>query len=133
MAAFLSRAWVTALDAAARAADDLTTDRPFVVETLVLGPDGESGYQVHFGPEGASVTGSGDGVADVVLVTDPDTAWALHEGTLRAQDAFADGALKLRGRPELLTARTDLLATLEQALAPVRAQTTPRTAAPDAR
>ena len=67
------------------------------------GADGDVGYQVQFGADGASVTGPGAGApADVVLVTDPATAWALHQGTLRAQDAFARGALKLRGRPELL-------------------------------
>ena len=133
MAEFLSTAWVTTLDAAARDADDLATESSFVVETLVPGPDGDAGYQVRFGPDGASVTGlvRGPGVAtaDVVLVTDPDTAWALHRGTVRAQDAFARGALKVRGRPELLAGRAELFAALERALAPVRATTTP----PDAR
>ena len=57
MAEFLSAAWVTALDTAARDADDLRTESPFVVETLVLGPGGDAGYQVRFGPDGASVTG----------------------------------------------------------------------------
>ena len=47
---------------------------------------------MRFGTEGAAVTGSGhagDADGDVALVTDPTTAWALHEGSLRAQDAFA--------------------------------------------
>ena len=129
MAEFLSAAWVTALDTAARDADDLRTESAFVVETLVLGPGGDAGYQVRFGPDGASVTGlvtaPGDAPPDVVLVTDPDTAWALHQGTVRAQDAFARGALKVRGRPELLAGRAELFAALERALAPVRALTTP--------
>ena len=125
MAEFLSAAWVTALDTAARDADDLGTESPFVVETLVLGPGGDAGYQVRFGPDGASVTAPGDATPDVVLVTDPDTAWALHQGTVRAQDAFARGALKVRGRPELLAGRAELFAALERALAPVRAVTTP--------
>ena len=127
---FLSDAWIARLDAAARAADELDADPPFSVETLVHAPDGDTGYRVHFGVEGATVTGlvtdSGVGEADVVLRTDPDTAWALHQGTMRAQDAFARGALKLRGRPELLARNTELLAALERALAPVRAETTPR-------
>ncbi len=125
MAEFLSTAWVTALDTAARDADDLVTESPFVVETLVLGPGGDAGYQVRFGPDGASVTPPGDAPPDVVLVTDLDTAWALHQGTVRAQDAFARGALKVRGRPELLAGRAELFAALERALAPVRAVTTP--------
>ncbi len=133
MVEFLSDAWIARLDAAARAADDLGTDPPLVVETLVHRADGDTGYQVSFAPDGARVTGlvAGPGatLADVVLVTDVATVWALHEGALRAQDAFARGGLKVRGRPELLTAHAELLVALERALAPVRVGTT----APDAR
>ena len=133
---FLSDAWIARLDAAARAADGLIADPPFSVETLVHGPDGDTGYRVQFGADGATVTGlpSGGGPgprageADVVLATDPATAWALQQGTVRAQDAFARGALKLRGRPELLAGNTELLAALERAFAPVRADTTPPSA-----
>jgi hypothetical protein len=83
---------------------------------------------VRVGPDGASVSGDVAAHPDVALVTDRATAWALHEGRLRAQDAFARGALKVRGRPEVLAARRDLFARLERAFAPVRAGTT---AAPD--
>jgi putative sterol carrier protein len=126
MAEFLSDAWVAELDAAARSADDLAVERVLVVEQVVRRTDGrDAAYQVHFGPDGASVTAAGTGRADVVLVTDVDTAWALHQGGLRAQDAFARGALKVRGRPEVLTGRAELLAAFERAVAPVRAGTTP--------
>ena len=126
MAEFLSDAWVAELDAAARAADDLGVDPALVVEQVVRRGDGtDTGYQVQFGPDGASVTGVGARPADVVLVTDVDTAWALHQGLLRAQDAFARGALKVRGRPEVLTGRGELLAAFERAVATVRAGTTP--------
>jgi hypothetical protein len=124
VAEFLSGAWVAELDAAARAADGLACEAPFVIETVVHAPTGEAGYQVHLGPAGASVTRAGQAAADVVLVTDRATAWALHQGTARAQDAFARGALKVRGRPELLAGRADVFAALERALAPVRAGTT---------
>jgi hypothetical protein len=120
---FLSDAWIARLDAAARAADGLTADPPFSVATLVRGADSERGHEVRFTAEGASVTAAGPD-ADVVLVTDRATAWALHRGALRAQDAFARGVLKVRGRPELLAAHGDLLVALERALAPVRADTT---------
>ena len=55
---------------------------------------------------------------------DCETAWALHTGRLRAQDALARGLLKVQGRPELLAKRADLLARLDAAFAPVRAGTT---------
>ena len=127
MVEFLSDAWIARLDAAVRAADDLAVDPPFTVATVVDTPDGDRGYRVQFGTEGAAVTGSGhEGHdADVSLVTDPTTAWALHAGSLRAQDAFARGLLKVRGRPELLAAHGEVLAALERALAPVRSDTTP--------
>jgi hypothetical protein len=95
------------------------------VRTLVRSPAGDLGYCLRFGPDGAAVTAAGRDDADVVLVTDPVTAWALHEGTVRAQEAIARGALKVRGRPELLAAHGEVLAALERALAPVRAVTTP--------
>jgi hypothetical protein len=125
MAEFLSAAWIAELDAAARRADDLAIDTPLVVEQVV--DDGTGApvrYQVRIGPVGASVSEDARPPADVVLVTDRATAWAIHAGTLRAQDAFARGALKVRGRPELLAGRADLFARLDRAFAPVRAGTT---------
>jgi hypothetical protein len=129
MPEFLSAAWLAALDEAVRAAPELRTDEPVVVEQVVRDDDGvEVRWRVRFGPSGATVdTGfdtTADDDADVVLVADRATAWALHEGALRAQDAFARGALKVRGRPEVLTGRAELFAALARALAPVRAGTT---------
>ncbi len=128
MVEFLSDAWIARLDAAARAADGLAADPPFTLATVVHHAGVDRGYRVCFRSDGASVAGaSGEDLADgdVVLVTDPRTAWALHEGALRAQDAFARGTLKVRGRPELLATHAELLAELARALAPVRADTTP--------
>jgi hypothetical protein len=131
---FLSDAWIAGLDRAARAAPELAVDAPFSVATLVQGAAGDCGYTVRFAAEGATVTAvtaatsSGrdtDPAADVVLVTDPATAWALHEGSLRAQDAFARGLLKVRGRAELLAAHEASLVALARALAPLRDDTTP--------
>lgn len=133
MVEFLSAAWIERLDAAARAADGLAADPGFVVETLVHTPGGDAGYQVRFGPDGASVSRADGAAADVVLVTDAATAWALQQGSVRSQDAFAQGALKVRGRPELLTEHADVLAALAQATAPLREETTPPVDAPGAR
>jgi putative sterol carrier protein len=123
VAEFLSDDWLASLDAAARAAPDLVADPSLVVEVLVHTEDGDRGYQVRFEPDGASVRAAG-APAHVVLVADRDTAWAFHEGTLRAQDAFARGALKVRGRPELLASHGDLLAGLARVFAAVRTETT---------
>ena len=125
MAEFLSDEWVAALDTAARRAPDLAIDEPLVLEQVVdLGTGRDVRYRVHFGREGASVTREPGPAADVVLVTDRSTAWSLHQGTVRAQDAFARGQLKVRGRPEVLAGHADLLGRLERAWAEVRVGTT---------
>jgi hypothetical protein len=121
---FLSDAWLARFDAAVRVADDLVADPPFAIATLVRIGDRDCGYRVRFGSHGAWVGRPGTAPADVVFVTDAATAWELHRGELRAQDAFARGTLKVRGRPEVLAARPDILAALERAVAPLRAETT---------
>jgi hypothetical protein len=128
MAEFLSAAWIAELDAAARAADDLAVDAPFVVEQVVHDDAAvDVVYRVRIGPGGASVSaapGATEGPADLVLVTDRATARDLHEGRVHAQDALARGSLKVRGRPEVLSGRADLFGRLDAAFAPVRARTT---------
>jgi hypothetical protein len=125
MAEFLSPAWIAELDAAARAADDLAVDEALVVGQVVHdAPGGDVTYQVCFGPAGAGVTAGAPRPADVTLVTDRATARALHEGSWRAQDALAAGALKVNGRPEVLAGRAELLAALDRAFLSVRADTT---------
>jgi hypothetical protein len=125
MAEFLSDDWIAALDAAARRAPDLAVTDPFVVEQVVdLGAGRDVRYQVQFGPDGTRVTREHLQPADVELLADRSTAWSLHQGALRAQDAFAQGRLKVRGRPELLAGRAELFERLERAWAEVRVGTT---------
>jgi len=125
MAEFLSPAWIAELDAAARAADDLSVDGSLVIGQVVRGePGGDVAYQVRFASTGATVVIAAPEPADVTLITDRATARALHEGSQRAQDALAAGSLKVQGRPELLAARAELLTALDRAFASVRAQTT---------
>ena len=127
MAEFLSAAWIAELDAAARAADDLVVDPPFVVEQVVRDTAaGEVRYRVRIGPDGASVDAVTDpsDPPDLALVTDWETAAELHRGRLRAQDALARGSLKVRGRPEVLAGRAELLGRLDAVFAPVRGGTT---------
>jgi hypothetical protein len=129
MAEFLSAAWIAELDAAARTATGLVADPPVVIEQVVRDSGADDvRYRVRIGPAGASVASStaDDAVdaPDLVLVTDRATARELHEGRLRAQDALARGALKVRGRPEVLGRRAGILARLDAAFATVRADTT---------
>jgi len=127
MAEFLSAAWIAELDAAARAAADVVADPPFVVEQVVRDTGaGEVRYRVRVGPEGASVHVASErsDPSDLTLVTDRETAGELHRGRLRAQDALARGSLKVRGRPEVLAGRAELLARLDAVFAQVRAGTT---------
>ena len=125
MAEFLSPEWIAELDAAARGADDLTVDGSFVLGQVVRGgPGGDVTYQVRFGAAGATVAAGAPEPADVTLVTDRATARALHNGSCRAQDALAAGALKVNGRPEVLAGRAELLAALDRAFTTVRADTT---------
>jgi hypothetical protein len=136
MTEFLSEAWIAELDAAARAADGLAVDDgPLVIEQVVRDlPGGDVRYQVHVGADGARVEPGAATPADLVLLTDPVTARALHEGRVRAQDALATGRLKVQGRPEILAGRADLLARLDTAFLPVRAATTfPAGTFPDGR
>ena len=127
MAQFLSDDWIAALDAAVHQASDLAIDEVLVLEQVVdLGDDRDVRYQVRFGPEGASVTRALDLPADVVLLTDRSTAWALHQGEQRAQDAFARGELKVRGRPEVLAGRAEIRdrarATADEVAGPAKSQ-----------
>ncbi len=135
MAEFLSARWIDELDTAAQQLEGLgALDGPLVVEQVVRdvvgyspggpGQHGEVRYQVQLEPGGARVVAGGDAVADLVLVTDYATARRLHVGATRAQDALAAGRLKIRGAPETLAQRGELLAALDEAFAPVRARTT---------
>ncbi len=130
---FLSDAWIDRLDAAARAADGVDADPPFSVETLVHGPDGDTGYRVHFGAAVRPSPGRVPARPTSCWPPIPPPRGHCTRARVRAQDAFARGALKLRGRPELLAGNTELLAALERAFAPVRADTTAPTSPPDGR
>jgi putative sterol carrier protein len=125
MAEFLSVAWIAALDTVARALPpgDGPAER-LVIEQEVAAPRGTARYQFHVSAAEVRVLAGAPTGADVVLVTDLATAIALHQGTLRAQDALAAGRLKVRGRPDVLGACAPRLAALDAALADLRAATT---------
>ncbi len=131
MAEFLSASWIRELAAAAAdlgALDSL--DAEFVVDQVVhraVGSTVQYRLRMFAGHGGAEVITGADPTgraADLVLVTDEATAWGLHCGRLRAQDALALGALKIRGTPERVARAADALAALSAVFEPVRARTT---------
>jgi putative sterol carrier protein len=62
--------------------------------------------------------------ADLVLVSDYETARALARGELNAQQAFAAGRLKVRGRLDSLVVHARTLAAAVAGVDEVRATTT---------
>jgi hypothetical protein len=125
---FLSSAWIADLDAVARASDRLAAigrESPFVVEQEVSGgPSGNVSYHVVMDSEGGRVTMGPADTADVVLLTDYETALAIHRGETNAQRAIARGRVKLRGDIRQLLRRADALKAIDDVFAAVRADTT---------
>ncbi|MBV8950337.1 MAG: SCP2 sterol-binding domain-containing protein [Actinobacteria bacterium] len=128
MARFLSEEWIADLDRAAAASSCLAEDLAgvsLVVERRVEGsPLGDVSYvtriddgTVRFLPGRASD-------ADLVLLSDYETARALALGELNAQQAFAAGRLKVRGRLDTLVAHVRSLAAAGAGLDAVRGTTT---------
>jgi putative sterol carrier protein len=126
MVEFLSAAWIDALDAAARVAVLDTTASITVEQVVRHAPGGEVRYHLLISDGRARVhTGPAD-TADLRLFADYETAARLQRGELNAQEALAAGCLKVQGRFERLVRVDDALRALENAFAPVRAQTTYR-------
>lgn len=128
MARFLSAEWIAQLDRAASGSPRLAEDLAgvtLVVERRVEGsPFGDVSYvtrvdagQVRFVP------GPADD-ADLVLLSDYETARALARGELNAQQAFAAGRLKIRGGLDTLVTHSRTLAAVGVGLDAVRSDTT---------
>ena len=96
MSEFLSAAWLAELDAAGRAAGPVAETARFSLTHIVSGVPGrgEVQYVLRFEPEGITVGGTGTGTGDVTFVTDYETAVALAQGTVNAQQALAQGRLR---------------------------------------
>ena len=91
------------------------------------GPDGDVAWHLAVaggrvtltpGPEPATAP------ADLRFTTDYATAAAVAAGELAAQRAFVEGRLRVGGDLSLLLAHHRALAAVDDALAPVRAETT---------
>jgi hypothetical protein len=128
MPEFLSPAWVSALDDAARAAPGLArlgAVGPVVIEQRVLGtPRGDVVYHVVLDAAGARVE-SGPAVDPTLVVVTPYLAARdLHVGGVDVRTLLRAGSVKIAGSANALVARADALAALDDVFAPVRAATT---------
>jgi hypothetical protein len=141
MLAYLSPAWVVALDQAARADAGLaeaTREVALVVEQHVTGgPDGDVTYHVVFdhgsvsvvsGPatEGDGSGGEAGGPGDVPVVRftlDHETALDIARGSGSAQRAFMAGTLQVGGDLRVLLDQQLVLSGLHDVFAAVRDQT----------
>lgn len=124
MARFLSQAWIDDISAAA-AGMELPTDASIVVGQLVTGtPDGDTCYRFAFVDGGLNVALAPIDDADIVLIQDYPTAVAIAKGELAAQEAVADGRLKLRGDVGALVRNGPAIAATAAVFAKVRDRTT---------
>ena len=94
---FLSEEWVEAMNEAAAGAE-VPADAAIVVGQQVSGtPVGDVSYRFAVGDGALRLTWGTTEGADITLLQDYATAVALARGELAAQQAVAEGRLKLRG------------------------------------
>jgi hypothetical protein len=109
---FLSAAWLARLDELAQGSAALAgvADEPVVIEQRVLRAGGDTVvYHLVLGPGPARVRVGPADEADLTLVADETAALGIHEGTANAQSCLADGTLRLRGNPDVLTRHAAVL------------------------
>ena len=124
--AYLSDAWIDALDAALDASNTLAALAPLVLEQVVENtPRGEVRYRLTIDADGAHARRSQSDASapDLRITTDHATAVAIAQGRENAQTALAGGRLRIGGSIEVLIARADLWNALDDATAQLRADT----------
>lgn len=122
MPEFLSPEWVAGLDAVARSSSDLAgcADEAVVVEQRVVTDAGTVAYHLVLGPGPARVHGGSAPHADLTMVTTEAAARRIHDGDANAQSCLADGTMRLRGNPEVLTRRVVALSRVGDLFAATR-------------
>jgi putative sterol carrier protein len=124
---FLSREWIEALDAAARAAarsGDAAAVSIEIEQVVRDAPGGELRYHLRL-EDGRVRVRAGPAVSPHLrLIADYDTAARIQRGELNAQEALATGRLKVQGRFAGLLGADEALRSLEDVFASVRAATT---------
>jgi hypothetical protein len=124
---YLSLDWIETVSEAAEASPELqeaAAGRTFgITEVVTDGPEGDVTY--HLAVLGG-VVGFGPGPADhedVRFVQDWDTAVAVAQGRLNAQEAFLQGRIRLTGDQAALRDNQSLFAALDAVFRAVREQT----------
>lgn len=126
MPPFLSAGWLAAMDAAAKADDQLraaAAEADLVVQQVVTGagPDGgEVAYAVVLTAEEVAVRSGRVDDPTVIFTQSLATAEAVVHGERSAQQAFIDGDLRVGGDLVALAARHRALARLSDVFAAVR-------------
>jgi hypothetical protein len=126
---FLSGEWIEALDAAGRRTT-LPAEAGAVsieIEQVVRGaPGGETRYHVRLEDGRVRVHAGPAASPHLRLIADYDVAARMQRGEINAQEALADGRLKVQGQFAHLLRAGDQLRALEDVFAAVRAATTYR-------
>lgn len=127
---YLSPEWMAAAGRALAADPALAAvlgDLHLTIEQHITdGPDGDVVWHVAVAGGRVALTpgpAPADAPADLRFTTDYATAAAVATGELAAQRAFVEGRLRVGGDLSLLTAHHRTLAAVDDALAPVRAET----------
>jgi len=116
----LSEEWIEEADAALRASGLCTPEGdPFAVEQRV----GEVVFHMVFDHDGAHVGPGPAANPAVVFRQSWDTAVAIAQGELSAEEAVLNGEITFEGNPMALLSHRRLLARAEDVFADVRAHT----------
>lgn len=123
MLAFLSPAWIEALDEAARAAPATSGSSTLVVEHQVRDATGVVTFHLVIDSTGVSVAAGEATDPTIRFSSDRATAWAVASGQTSAQRAFMSGDLQVGGDLRAVADRPESLSTLGDLFAEVRART----------
>jgi alkyl sulfatase BDS1-like metallo-beta-lactamase superfamily hydrolase len=127
VAAYLSPAWLTALQEAADASPtlhDATTGVHLVVQQVITGgADGDVAYHVVVDDGRMTVRPGHAEDPTVTFTQDRATAEAVTRGDQSAQGAFMAGHMRIRGDLRALVAQQDTLLHVDDVFASVRETT----------
>lgn len=124
---FLSPAWVAELDTALRSSALRAGEQDPALVYQLEAHDDDGVVRTHhitIGPDGARALDGSASEPDLVLVTDAETALALHRNDCNAQAAIASGRLRIRGDLEAFSRHASTIASLGDLFATLRSSTT---------